>query len=119
VAFPAVAQDLDANAVNAAFAPEPFVSLDEQNADVEELADLDQGSTQRGQLLHVVSGRGLICADGGPPQELEAGDTVWVPPGERHWHGGGPGLVLLHLATSLGTTNWLDAVSDAEYAAGR
>ena len=47
-----------------------------------------------GQLLYVISGRGLICT------------------------GGGPDTVLLHLATSLGTTNWLDAVSDAEYAAG-
>jgi len=45
VAFPAVAQDLETNRINAAFAPEPFVSLDEQNAGVEELADLDQGST--------------------------------------------------------------------------
>ena len=74
---------------------------------------------ERGQLLYVVSGRGLICADGGLPQELEVGDTVWAPPGERHWHGGGPDTVLLHLAASLGTTNWLDAVSDAEYAARR
>ena len=45
VAFPAVAQDLEANTINAAFAPEPFVSLDEQKAGIEELADLDQGST--------------------------------------------------------------------------
>ena len=45
VAFPAVAQDLETNRINAAFAPEPFVSLDEQSAGVEELADLDQGST--------------------------------------------------------------------------
>jgi NitT/TauT family transport system substrate-binding protein len=45
VAFPAVAQNLEANRINAAFTPEPFASLDEQNAGVEELADLDQGST--------------------------------------------------------------------------
>lgn len=45
VAFPAVAQNLDSDTINAAFAPEPFVSLDEQNAGLEELADLDQGST--------------------------------------------------------------------------
>jgi NitT/TauT family transport system substrate-binding protein len=46
VAFPAVAQDLTANSIGAAFAPEPFVSLDERTAGLEELADLDQGSTQ-------------------------------------------------------------------------
>ena len=57
---------------------------------------------ERGQLLYVVSGRGLICTEGGLPQELEVGDTVWAPPGERHWHGG-PDTVLLHLALSLGT----------------
>jgi quercetin dioxygenase-like cupin family protein len=74
---------------------------------------------ERGQVLYVISGRGLICTDGGLPQELEAGDTVWAPPGERHWHGGGLDTVLLHLAMSLGTTNWLQAVTDAEYAAGR
>ena len=74
---------------------------------------------ERGQLLHVISGRGLICAAGGLPQALEAGDTVWAEPGERHWHGGGPDTVLLHLAVSLGTTNWLEAVPDADYAAGR
>jgi quercetin dioxygenase-like cupin family protein len=74
---------------------------------------------ERGQLLYVISGRGLISTDGGLPQELGAGDTVWAPPGERHWHGGGPDTVLLHLAMSLGTTNWAEAVTDAEYAAGR
>jgi NitT/TauT family transport system substrate-binding protein len=46
VAFPTVAQSLDDDKINAAFAPEPFVSLSEQTAGTEELADLDQGSTQ-------------------------------------------------------------------------
>ena len=46
VAFPAVAQTLDSNEVSAAFSPEPFVSLDEEGFGIEELADLDQGSTQ-------------------------------------------------------------------------
>ena len=45
VAFLAVAQNLDSNTINAAFAPEPFVSLYEEKAGLEELADLDQGST--------------------------------------------------------------------------
>ena len=46
VPFPAVGNALSDNAVSASFSPEPFVSLDEQGAGFEELADLDQGSTQ-------------------------------------------------------------------------
>lgn len=44
VPFPAVAKMLRSNAVSASFATEPFVSLDEENAGAQELADLDQGS---------------------------------------------------------------------------
>ncbi len=45
VAFPAVAGYLVGGKISAAFAPEPFVSLDEQKFGIQELADLDQGST--------------------------------------------------------------------------
>ncbi len=47
VPFPGVASALAAqdSPVAASFAPEPFVSLDEAGAGIEELADLDQGST--------------------------------------------------------------------------
>ena len=43
VPFPAVGQALESNAINAAFSPEPFVSLDEETLGIQELADLDQG----------------------------------------------------------------------------
>ena len=46
VAFPDVAPALGANSISAAFAPEPFVTQDEEGSGVQELADLDQGSTQ-------------------------------------------------------------------------
>jgi NitT/TauT family transport system substrate-binding protein len=45
VPFQAVAKMLTSNAVSASFAAEPFISLDEADAGVQELADLDQGST--------------------------------------------------------------------------
>ena len=45
VAFPLVGQDLAAGTINAAFAPEPFVSLSEMQNGTQELADLDQGTT--------------------------------------------------------------------------
>lgn len=58
------------------------------------------------------SARGARRRSGSTP-----GDTVWVPPGEVHWHGGAPGSYLLHLAVSLGTTSWLEPVGDGEYSA--
>lgn len=72
-------------------------------------------SHESGQVLHVLSGSGLICAEGGRSQVIRAGDVVWCPPGERHWHGGGPDTTLLHLAVSLGTTTWHQEVAQTEY----
>ena len=70
---------------------------------------------ERGQILHVLAGGGLICSFGERPRPLRPGDVVWVPPGERHWHGGAPGSFLIHLAVSLGTTSWEQEVAEAEY----
>ena len=67
---------------------------------------------ERGQLLHVVAGSGLIRSDGGPVESIRAGDLIWVPPGERHWHGAGPDNYLVHIAVSLGTTVWGEEVAD-------
>jgi quercetin dioxygenase-like cupin family protein len=49
---------------------------------------------------------------------IRAGDTVWCPPGERHWHGAAPDSVMIHTAISLGTTQWAEEVDDSEYARG-
>ena len=43
--FPNVGKDLRAGKIDAAFAPEPFVSTDETTFGSQELADLDQGAT--------------------------------------------------------------------------
>ena len=45
VAFPAVGDQLSKGSIDAAFAPEPFVSLDGMQAGTQILADLDQGGT--------------------------------------------------------------------------
>ena len=66
---------------------------------------------ENGQILQVLAGRGLICTDGSPPREIAAGDTVWVPPGERHWHGAAPGSFMTHTAISLGATRWAEEVT--------
>lgn len=70
---------------------------------------------EQGQLLRVTSGLGLICSEGEKPYLLRPGDVVWVPPGERHWHGAGPDNMMQHMAVSLGRTVWFDEVTDEEY----
>jgi quercetin dioxygenase-like cupin family protein len=72
-------------------------------------------SHERGQVLHVLAGRGLIASRSEPVRALEPGDVVWVPAGEQHWHGGGPETTLVHLAVSLGQTTWFGEVSADEY----
>jgi quercetin dioxygenase-like cupin family protein len=37
-----------------------------------------------GQTLCVTSGIGRVQTWGGPVREIRAGDTVWIPPGEKH-----------------------------------
>jgi quercetin dioxygenase-like cupin family protein len=72
-------------------------------------------SHENGQILIVLAGRGLIQADGGPVRVMRAGDTIWAPPGERHWHGGSPDSFVTHTAISLGVTDWSEAVTDEEF----
>ena len=67
---------------------------------------------ENGQILQVLAGRGLICTHGEPPRAITAGDTVWVPPGERHWHGAAPDSFMTHTAISLGATRWESEVED-------
>jgi quercetin dioxygenase-like cupin family protein len=48
-------------------------------------------SHPRGQILLAISGLGQIQAAGGTIVDLRPGDSIWAPPGERHWHGAAPG----------------------------
>jgi quercetin dioxygenase-like cupin family protein len=75
-------------------------------------------SHENGQVLHVLEGRGVVATQGDTPQPIGPGDLVWAPPGELHWHGGGPDSMVLHLAISLGQTTWHGPVSDDDYDIG-
>ena len=74
-----------------------------------------------GQTLHVLSGAGRFQTWGERIIEIRPGDTIWIPPGEKHWHGAAPETNMVHLAFQEyldGTTvTWLEAVSDEDYAA--
>ena len=56
---------------------------------------------------------------GGPIQEIKAGDTVWIPPGEKHWHGAAPTTRMAHVAIHEALDgkhiDWLEPVTDAQY----
>ena len=72
-----------------------------------------------GQTLHVISGVGLMGLRNEAPQLIKAGDTVWIPPGEEHWHGASATNSMTHIAIQEAldgsVANWLDKVSDDEY----
>jgi len=74
-----------------------------------------------GQTLHVLQGIGLVGVRGKKPDIIRAGDTVWIPPGEEHWHGATSTTGMVHLAIQEAQdgqmTNWLEHVSDADYSA--
>ena len=77
-----------------------------------------------GQALHVLSGVGLVQKKGEPAQTIRPGDTVWIEPGEVHWHGAAPGHTMVHLAMQVADANgvdvaWLKHVSDEEYTAAQ
>ncbi len=72
-----------------------------------------------GQTLYVTEGRGLVQVRGEDAVELQAGDVVYAPDGEEHWHGATPDDFMTHLSITEGAPHWGEHVTDEEYAAAR
>lgn len=49
---------------------------------------------------------------------MRAGDTAWIAPGERHWHGATSSTLMSHTTTTIGATEFHEAVTEAECAGG-
>jgi quercetin dioxygenase-like cupin family protein len=47
--------------------------------------------------------------------------VVWIPRGEKHWHGATPTTAMTHIAIQEkldgNTAGWMEAVSDEQYQA--
>lgn len=75
-----------------------------------------------GQTLFVVSGRGRAQTEGEAVIEFGPGDVIWIPPGERHWHGATPDSEMTHVAMQEGLDgshiDWAEPVTDAQYSGG-
>jgi quercetin dioxygenase-like cupin family protein len=70
-----------------------------------------------GQLFLVSAGRGMVATRDGECRAMQAGDVVFAPAGEVHWHGAGPDSFVVYSVVSLGKTEWLEeAVTDEEFA---
>ena len=68
-----------------------------------------------GQTLYVTEGRGRIQSRGAPVVEVRAGDVIYTPDGEEHWHGAAPEHVMAHLSITQGDATWGEHVTDDEY----
>ena len=73
-----------------------------------------------GQMLHVLSGIGRAQSWDGPVRGIRPGDTVWIPPNEKHWPGAAPDNMMVHIALQEHLEGehvvWLEHVSDEAYA---
>ena len=74
-----------------------------------------------GQTLYVVSGVGRAQTFGGPVREIRAGDVIWFPPGEKHWHGAAPTTAMVHMAMQEALDSkhveWMEQVAQEQYTA--
>ncbi|NQX16584.1 cupin domain-containing protein [Rathayibacter sp. VKM Ac-2857] len=78
-------------------------------------------SHARGQYLHVTQGVARFGGRDGTILEVHAGQTLYTPPGEEHWHASAPGVFMEHLAVLEAaddpstTTAWAEHITDADY----
>lgn len=73
----------------------------------------------KGQTLYVTDGIGLVANRDGV-REIRPGDSIYIEPGEEHWHGATPERFMAHVAIQEADENgspvtWLEHVTDMEY----
>ncbi|HEX8214327.1 MAG TPA: cupin domain-containing protein [Allosphingosinicella sp.] len=75
-----------------------------------------------GQTLIVTEGTGWTQIEGGPILQFNAGDILWCPSGQKHWHGATPTAAMSHIALQEAQNGspvtWLEPVGDDQYLAG-
>ena len=69
-----------------------------------------------GQTLIVTAGCGRVQRSGGPVEEIRTGDVVWIPPGEKHWHGAAPTTAMTQIVIQEQLdgkmVEWMEKVTD-------
>ncbi|MEM0905919.1 MAG: cupin domain-containing protein [Pseudomonadota bacterium] len=76
-----------------------------------------------GQTLYVTQGTGWFQTEGEDRIVIRAGDVIFIPPFEKHWHGATDTTTMSHVAMHErdGETHvtWLEPVADEDYLAAR
>jgi quercetin dioxygenase-like cupin family protein len=68
------------------------------------------------QILFVAEGACRFQHWGGPVQVAATGQTIYIPAGEKHWHGATPDGPMVHVALNIDLeTEWLEPVSEEQY----
>jgi 4-carboxymuconolactone decarboxylase len=74
-----------------------------------------------GQVLIVTAGVGRVQRWGDPVDEIRKGDVVWIPAGQKHWHGAATNSSMSHIAIVEAldgkSVEWMEQVSDSQYIA--
>ena len=72
-----------------------------------------------GQILIVTAGMCWVQRWGDAIEELRPGDAVWIPPGQKHWHGASPTSAMTHIAIQGAVDgkniDWMEKVTEEEY----
>lgn len=76
-----------------------------------------------GQTLIVTAGAGLVQEWDKPMRSIKPGDTVWIPPGVKHWHGATASSGMSHIAIAEvkdgQVVDWMEQVSEEQYDSAR
>lgn len=72
-----------------------------------------------GQILIVTAGCGWVQSWEQEKHVIRAGDVVWTPPDEKHWHGATSTTAMSHIAVTEAlngkAVEWLEKVTDEQY----
>jgi quercetin dioxygenase-like cupin family protein len=75
-------------------------------------------SHEGGQVILIEKGGARVQEAGSAVREIAPRESFVTAPGVKHWHGALPGEPLTQVSLSFGATNWMEKVTDAQYAAG-
>ena len=81
---------------------------------------IHHAKTGGGQVLICIAGEGWYQEEGCEAVSLKPGSVIEIRPGVKHWHGAKADSWFSHIALEIPgedtSSEWLDAVSEEEYA---